>query len=260
MVYYCSQEHQHLDWLEHHMPKCAELEWVALGEIIQSIPANPAMTTPGMLWPSDFIPQTWTDWFGIRNELVQIAKKTAIALDRHCFAATKKPNQINLILNKLNRREPTISDLVDGLLSAVTDSMTYALTIGNSLKKVGIDPNTKPACIHLLHPPNELIEDLSFLIQSTFENSEQLSSQMVTEAIDNYLINKTIKKKFYELTNMFPDNKGIEIVFISMDTHFEKMSSVDWSKLLCRPFMKTEMNKSLPLSHKDLYISAWQGK
>ena len=51
MVYYCNQEHQHLDWLENHMPKCAELEWVALGELIQSIPIALPLPKLAMWWP-----------------------------------------------------------------------------------------------------------------------------------------------------------------------------------------------------------------
>lgn len=108
MVYYCSQEHQHLDWLDHHMPKCAELEWVALGELIQSIPASPALTDSGMYWPQDYAPQSWTDWFSIRDDLVQIAKQTAITLEKNCFSSKRAQNQINIVLNRLNRREPTV--------------------------------------------------------------------------------------------------------------------------------------------------------
>ena len=262
MVYYCSQEHQHLDWLEHHMPKCAELEWVALGELIQSIPASPALTSAGMYWPDQFRPQTWTEWFDIRAEVVQVAKQTALVLEKNFFSSNKHlegNNQINIILNKLNRREPTVSDLIDGLLAAVTDSITYALTIGNSLLKLGVDPNLKPVCIHLLHPPNELIEDLAYLIQSTYGSDDTaLTSSTIYESIDRASVDQIIKKKFHELTNMFPLNKGIEIVFISTNTLVDK-TSLDWSKLLNPPFMKTQMHKSLPLSDKHLHVSAWQG-
>lgn len=230
MVYYCSQEHQNADWLDYHMPKCAELEWVALGELIQSIPANPALTNIGMYWPDNYLPHTWTDWFEIRPDLVQIAKQTAIILEQN--------QQVKLILNKFNRREPSNSDLVDGLLAAVTDSITYALTIGNCLIKTGINPNIKPVCVHLLHPPNELIDDLDCL-----------------NAADQLEIDRSIKKKFYELCNMFPLNKGIEIVFITL----KQTNNLDWTKLLKSPFMKTQLHKSLPLNDKNLYISAWQG-
>lgn len=261
MVYYCSQEHQHLDWLDNHMPKCAELEWVALGELIQSIPASPALTIPGMHWPEGYVPQTWTDWFSVRDDLVQIAKQTAIKLEKNCFSASQKHNQINIILNKLNRREPTVTDLVDGLLAAVTDAMTYALTIGNSLKRVNIDPGEKPVCIHLLHPPNDLTEDLTFLIQSMFNSNslDQISTGLVKEHIDHSSVNQSVKKRFHELINMYPKNKGFEIVLISNHTFLDKCNGVDWSKLLNRPFMKTEMHKSLPLHERDLYVSGWQG-
>jgi hypothetical protein len=245
MVYYCSQEHQNADWLEHHMPKCAELEWVALGELIQSIPANPALTNVGMFWPENYTPHTWTDWFEIRPDLVQIAKQTAMILEQN--------QQVKFILNKFNRREPTNTDLVDGLLAAVTDSITYALSIGDCLIKTGINPNLKPVCIHLLHPPYELIDDLDYFF-SCLEPAE------LYERLDKLEINLNIKKKFYELCNMFPLNKGIEIVFISSVSMFKQNEfSFDWSKVLKAPFMKTQLHKSLPLTDKNLYISAWQG-
>ncbi len=249
MVYYCSQEHQHLDWLEQHMPKCAELEWVALCELIQSIPASPALTQPGMYWPRNYSPQTWTDWFTFRDELVQVAKQTAEKLEKNCFSPAQKHNQINIILNKLNRREPTVSDLADGLLAAVTDSITYALTIGNALKSLGVDPSQEPVCIHLLQPPIELLDELAFLIQS--------NSETAPESLDQTAIDQAVRKRFYELTNMFEGSRGIEIVFISTETVLE--NGVDWSKLMNRPFMKAEMHKSLPLNDKELFISAWQG-
>lgn len=247
MVYYCSQEHQHADWLEHHMPKCAELEWVSLGELIQSIPANPALTNIGMYWPDNFMPHTWTDWFEIRPDLVEVAKQTASILEQN--------QQVKLVLNKFNRREPSTNDLVDGLLAAVTDSITYALTIGNCLVKTGINPNLKPVCIHLLHPPSELIDDLEYILNS-------VDSSELYDRVDQLEIDRAIKKKFYELCNMFPMNKGIEIVFISNVTLIDLKQTqlvLDWSRLLKPPFMKTQLHKSLPLHDKNLYISAWQG-
>ena len=90
------------------------------------------------MFSNDSLPNTWTDWFSMRNDLVEIAKETAVKLEQNCFSPVHKFNEINVMLNKLNRREPTVNDLVDGLLAAVTDSITYALTIGNTLKKVCI--------------------------------------------------------------------------------------------------------------------------
>ena len=132
-------------------------------------------------------------------------------------------------MSKFNRREPTYSDLVDGLLAAITDSMSYALSIGEALLKTNTRPALKPVCIHLLHPPKDIL------------------------SVELGHLEESLKAKFYELTNMFPFNKGFEIVLISSDT------SVDWSKALPAPFMKTQLNNSLPLGQKSLYVSAWQG-
>ncbi len=238
MVYYCKQEHQHLDWLENHMPKCAELEWVALCELIQSFPVNLPLTDLGMFWQDRSIISTWSDWFEIREEIVQTV---------HQIAKTFEHNIINrsqiIGLNKFNRREPSFTDLVDGLLASVTDSMTFALTIGDALIKSGIDPNIKPICIHLVSPPNELLEDFVY-----FYNKGQSDVENI------------IKRKFYELCNMFPYNRGFEIVFIASNTVIDSSNQLtDWSKMIQAPFMKAELQHSLPLNNKNLFISAWQG-
>ena len=263
MVYYCSQKHQHLDWLENHMPKCAELEWVALGELIQSIPAHPALTSLGMYWPEQCLTRgvnTWADWFDLRPDLVKVARHTAKIFEHNSLSndATKS-SSIYGGCNQTNRKEPSYNDLVDGLLAAVTDSMTYSLTIGNALIKLNINPANKPICIHLLNPPNELVEELATLFKQQSEEN----------VLDQFEIDHTVKKRFYELCNMFPMNKGFEIVFISTATVLDTVSLhnrtpgaavvIDWSKMLHPPFMKTQLQKSLPMAHKNLYISAWQG-
>ena len=171
MVYYCSQEHQLNDWLEH-MQKCAELEWVALGELIQSIPAPPTICELGQNWTKSILDiQTWTDWFDTRPHILKIARNTAKIFDN--------------IKNINKKREPSYEDIIDGLLAAVTDSMTYSLTIGNTLVKIGINPCVRPVCIHCLHSTND------FNLQN----------------ID------LIKKQFYELCNMFPGCK-VSFIFI----------------------------------------------
>lgn len=165
MVYYCSQEHQLNDWLEH-MQKCAELEWVALGELIQSIPAPPTICELAQYWTKSILDiQTWTDWFDMRPHILKVARNTAKIFDN--------------IKNINKKREPSYEDIIDGLLAAVTDSMTYSLTIGNTLVKLGINPCVRPVCIHCLHSTNDF----------------NLNS------ID------LIKKQFYELCNMFPGCK-----------------------------------------------------
>ncbi len=237
MVYYCNQEHQHLDWLENHMPKCAELEWVALGELVQSIPIALPLPSFTMHWPENSTLNqiaTWTDWFEIRQETVSLVRQIAKTLEKKFFSNGNTNN--NSCLNKFNRREPTYSDLVDGLLAAVTDSMSYALTIGEALTKTSVNPSLKPICIHLLHPPQDILSDLLNLDVNNVE--------------------ETVKSKFYELINMFPFNKGFEIVLISSNTIVD---SLDWSKALQAPFMKTQLNNSLPMGKKNLYVSAWQG-
>ena len=237
MVYYCNQEHQQLDWLENHMPKCAELEWVALGELIQSIPISLPLPSYSMNWPDSYTLNqiaTWTDWFEIRQDTVALVRQIAKTLEKKFFS--NGANNTNSCLNKFNRREPTYSDLVDGLLAAITDSMSYALTIGEALVKTNVNPSMKPVCIHLLHPPQDILSDL---LNMDVNNVEE-----------------TVKSKFYELINMFPFNKGFEIVLISSNTIVD---SVDWSKELQAPFMKTQLNNSLPIGKKNLYVSAWQG-
>jgi hypothetical protein len=98
MVYYCNQEHQHLDWLENHMPKCAELEWVALGELIQSIPINLPLTNLSMTWPDGCLVNTWTDWFDIRPDLVNSIHEIAKTLE----------NKLELVSKTRNSTTPTI--------------------------------------------------------------------------------------------------------------------------------------------------------
>jgi hypothetical protein len=168
MVYYCSQEHQLNDWLEH-MQKCSELEWVSLCELISSIPAPPPICDLGQYWTKSVVDvNSWTDWFDTRPNLINIARNTAKIFDH---------------LKNLNirKREPSFDELVDGLLAAITDSMTYSLTIGNALVKVGVNPCVKPICIHCLQPPNEVFD---------FKNNQ-----------------KFIKRQFNELCNMFPGCK-----------------------------------------------------
>ena len=258
MVYYCNQDHQHLDWLENHMPKCAELEWVALGELIQSIPVNIPLTGLNQPWPDQSFINTWTDWFDIRPDLVKTCHQIAKTFENNFFSLNANMQKLNG-LNKFNRREPPYNDLVDGLLSSITDSMTYALTIGDGLIKTGLNPSTKPICIHIIHPPTDIFDDLANLI-SSLNNINEISM------IDQTELDNTLKNKFYELCNMFPYNKGFELVFISPNTILENVNinntnvaNIDWSKLLRPPFMKTELQNSLPLNDKHLYVSSWQG-
>lgn len=105
LTYYCSQEHQHLDWLEAHMPKCAELEWVSLCELVQAIQISVPLPASGQFWPMSAAVatdvRTWTDWFELRGDLVKCA---------HSVAKSMEQNLINRahFNNKLNRREPSL--------------------------------------------------------------------------------------------------------------------------------------------------------
>lgn len=131
VTYYCSQEHQHLDWLQSHMPRCAELEWAALCELVQA--TQIALPLPGahQFWPvSAQSVATWTDWFEIRGDLVKCAHLVAKSMEQHLWRNGSSGAHL-----KLNRREPAASELVDGLLAQITDSMTYALTLGDALKR-----------------------------------------------------------------------------------------------------------------------------
>ena len=98
MVYYCSQEHQHLDWLENHMPKCAELEWVALGELIESIPVALPLPTHSMSWPVDRAVATWTDWFEVRQDTVVLVRQMAKTLETKLFSSSGTTHSQNWVL------------------------------------------------------------------------------------------------------------------------------------------------------------------
>ena len=136
---------------------------------------------------------------------------------------------------------------MDGLLAAVTDSITYALTIGSSLRRLRIDATAQPLCIHLLHPPAELFEDLCFLIHSKCGGGggggEPVTTARVLATLDQAAIDRSLKKRLHELTNMFANHQGIELVLISPHTLLDKkLAATDWAQLLSPPFMKTSMN------------------
>ena len=78
MVYYCGEEHQIEDWSNEHGQKCAQLEWVALGEFIRALPAQPPLPELGEKWPVSLkdIPN-WIQWFSIRTNIVHMANSTA---------------------------------------------------------------------------------------------------------------------------------------------------------------------------------------
>lgn len=134
LTYYCSQEHQHLDWLQSHMPKCAELEWIALCELVQATQITLPLPGPHQTWPH-LITQTittWTDWFEMRTDLVKCAHLVGKTMEQNLWRSNSNAGCSRF---KLNRREPAASELVDGLLAQVTDSMTYALTLGDAIKR-----------------------------------------------------------------------------------------------------------------------------
>ena len=248
MVYYCSQEHQHLDWIENHMPKCAELEWVSLCELVESIPVDLLLLLFndlfGAYWPEQdtFQCTTWTDWFEIRPNAIETVTELASTLYTENFIHLNK----NLFLN---RREPSVNDLVDGLLARVTDCMTYALTVGDALLNRGISPNLKPICIHLIYPPEDLIED----VVNFFELAAMTSNANIEKTFSNRL------DQFYELVNMFPNNNGFEIVFIADIANYKNLNvlnnastKINWSKM-------TYMRKNFANIY-NFFITFWQGK
>ncbi len=78
MVYYCGEEHQVEDWTEAHAQKCAQLEWVALGEFIQALPAQPPLPNLGDKWSLSLKEiNNWKNWFSIRTNIVNLANNTA---------------------------------------------------------------------------------------------------------------------------------------------------------------------------------------
>jgi hypothetical protein len=249
MVYYCSQEHQHLDWIENHMPKCAELEWVSLCELVDSIPVDLLLLIFNDLqsayWPEhdSYRCNTWTDWFEIRPSCIETVTELARTLFTENFVH----------LNKsffLNRREPSLADLVDGILARVTDTMTYALTIGDCLLKAGMSPNLKPMCIHVIYPPEDLIEDLvNFFELAAMGNPDEENSEKV---FSNRL------DQFYELVNMFPNNCGFDFVFIADLSAYPNLNvlnndttKINWSKM-------TYLRKNFANIYNFL-VTFWQG-
>ena len=240
MIYYCSQEHQHLDWIENHMPKCAELEWAALCQIMESIPIDLSPVYSNLPWKNNRV-STWTDWFELRSDLISSIRHLSKTIHEEIF--TNK----NLILN---RRQPQLNDVLDGILARITQIMSFPITIGSCLKKMNLSPDSKPLCVHILYPPHELFNDLV--------------ANYINEDLED--LDFCVKKKFYEILNMFPEsNNSIEFVLISTNSYLNtanfdrsaKVELIDWSKLMQSPVMKKDI--SLLRSKRAVFISAWQG-
>ncbi|RNA17815.1 MSS51 mitochondrial [Brachionus plicatilis] len=240
MIYYCSQEHQYLDWMEKHMPKCAELEWASLCQIMESIPIDLSPVYCNLAWSSDRV-ATWTDWFELRSDLVESVRQLSKTIHQEVF--TNK----SVILNC---REPQLGDILDGILARVTQIMSFPITIGSTLKSLNISPESKPLCIHILYPPQELFDDLV---------ANFVSGQ--TEDLDF-----CVKKKFYEILNMFPESgNSIEFVLISTNCYlntanFDQSANaelIDWSKLVQSPVLKKDFD--LLRSKRSVVLSGWQG-
>ena len=240
MIYYCSQTHQHLDWLANHMSKCAELEWVALGELIQSMPIRLPLPELGSTWPSISPVSSWADWFDMRGDVVRECHRLARTFAANFFSSSAaaaaastsfrhRHGQLSAAggFNRFNRREPDYNDLVDGLLASVTDSLTHALTVGHVLRRLKQQRTRKPlrqqqqqqqqqpridtVLIHILHPPSELFDDLAFLIATSLHNDDlvnnigdtkQQQQQQYETLLAQRDIDHTIKRKFHELVNM----------------------------------------------------------
>lgn len=251
MVFYCSQEHQHLDWIENHMPKCAELEWASLCELIDSMPLD-------LLWfiltdlvsfrssssSSNLSFQTWTEWFEMRPSILETITELAQDLYREHFAQFSH----NFFLN---RREPSLTDLIDGMLARVTDTMTYALTIADTMKRLQINPDSKPICIHLIYPPEELVEDLI----NFYEQAAASPGDSIHQGSSNRL------DQLYELVNIFPANHGFELVFIADISHYDNLghlleatsppTRINWTKT-------TYLRRNLTRVY-NFFLTFWQG-
>ena len=100
MVYYCGEEHQAEDWSNIHAQKCAQLEWVALGEFIHALPAQPPLPSLGDKWPLSLREiNNWKNWFSIRTNLVQLANNTA--------------NILQNLIHLTDKRQPTYQSNID---------------------------------------------------------------------------------------------------------------------------------------------------
>lgn len=260
ITYYCSQEHQQLDWFDVHMSKCPQLEWVSLCEFIESIDIQLSTWQLNVDdWPDNCQVKTWTDWFEIKHDVIEYAQLLAESINNQLV---RKKN----CLNRLNRRELALNELTDGLLAKITDSMTYSLTIGQALRRSDVNPGNKPICVHVLYPANELFNDLIELFVKCVENFDQVNLNQTD-------IDAVIRKQFSELVNMFRHNKGIELVFISDETCIEtsyyckqqnayRKVLVDWSKLIRK---KTLSNNNVieSLLHtnaaKTISFYSWHG-
>ena len=108
MVYYCGEEHQFEDWSTEHGQKCAQLEWVALGEFIRALPAQPPLPELGDKWPvplNDI--HNWKQWFSIRTEIIHSAHNTA--------------NVFHNLVHSTDKRQPTYQSksFIDSLYSLI---------------------------------------------------------------------------------------------------------------------------------------------
>jgi hypothetical protein len=91
MVYYCGEEHQAEDWSKEHGNQCVQLEWVALGEFIQALPAQPPLPDLGDKWLCSLKEiHTWMHWFSIRTSIVQLANHTATIFERLAHVTDKR--------------------------------------------------------------------------------------------------------------------------------------------------------------------------
>ncbi|CAF4879543.1 unnamed protein product, partial [Rotaria socialis] len=191
MVYYCGEEHQAEDWSKEHAQKCTQLEWVALGEFIQALPAQPPLPNIGDKWQISLKEiNNWKSWFSIRTNIVHLANNTA--------------NVLKTLLHLTDKRQPTDQNAVDGLLAAVTDLLTNVLTIGKAIVSFGLQPNIRPLVIHILSGFNKI------------------------DLVDRNQSSSNLPVRFHELLNMFPDNKGVELVIVIGD---DDQDDTDYSSL-----------------------------
>ena len=94
--------------------------------------------------------------------------------------------------------------------------MTYALTLGDAMRKCGIEPSQRPVCVHVLMPHVGLFDDLIGLFVDALGRREVDDQDEIK--LDQDDIDLAMKRKFFELANMFPGNKGFELVLIATDT------------------------------------------
>ncbi|CAF1444108.1 unnamed protein product, partial [Adineta ricciae] len=165
-------------------------------ELIQALPAHPPLPNLGDKWTAPLKEiHNWKHWFSIHTNIVTLANNTA--------------NIFKNLKHLTDKRRPTHQNAVDGLLAAVTDLLTHALTIGKAVISFGLRPHCRSIVIHILNGFNKI------------------------DLVSNDQSSSNLPARFHELLNMFPDNKGVELLIVIGDDDQDDtdQSSIPHAKL-----------------------------